>query len=527
MTQTKPKLTLYWCRRDFRLIDNPALFSATKFAKETNSDFLPIFILDEAILGSKTKTDLSKVNIGYPRRLFLSKVLSYFASQFERFDILTGNPTEIFQELSQQFELQVFVNDDIEPYSLARDQQVQDIVEQNGGKFNSYVDQLSCDKNTVSGTGNFYSVFTPFKKNVWSQFVSLQPLPKVDLQCLKYLEQQLNTNLKTINCHLEQSERSPQNKEQDFCLEITNLQTKIFELINKPWDFETGGNYFNLDNYFDRPTYDQWHYQEEKVLSQFDEYLSCGKMYDYKTNRDDLGLDTVNSGQTSQMSVGLKWGLVSGRTLKQKILDFYPTESFESPYSNENNGASHYISELIWREFYKYILYQRPEVLNLEFQIKMQNIPWLKGYDAVHRFTKWIKGETGYPAVDAAMRQIAQTGWMHNRARMMVASILTKNLGVDWRWGQEYFRAVLLDLDEASNNGGWQWAGSVGADPKPIRIFNPYLQAQNYDAKNLYQNKWLPKDYDRLSPPMVDHKVARNQALNRYGMNVNGGVRDF
>jgi deoxyribodipyrimidine photo-lyase len=120
------------------------------------------------------------------------------------------------------------------------------------------------------------------------------------------------------------------------------------------------------------------------------------------------------------------------------------------------------------------------------------------------------------------MKQLAETGWMHNRSRMVVASILTKNFGVDWRWGQEYFRAALIDLDEASNNGGWQWGASVGTDPKPIRIFNPELQAKNYDKSGAYQKRWLEQGEAFLlqSPrvPVVEHKLAREEALRRYGL---------
>jgi deoxyribodipyrimidine photo-lyase len=121
---------------------------------------------------------------------------------------------------------------------------------------------------------------------------------------------------------------------------------------------------------------------------------------------------------------------------------------------------------------------------------------------------------------------------MHNRARMIVASVLSKNLGVDWRWGQEYFRAMLIDLDEASNNGGWQWAASVGADPKPIRIFNPYLQAENFDPDGTYQKKWLSKKADSEKyfsniKPIVDHKQARAEALKRYGLDKNSESKDY
>jgi deoxyribodipyrimidine photo-lyase len=180
-------------------------------------------------------------------------------------------------------------------------------------------------------------------------------------------------------------------------------------------------------------------------------------------------------------------------------------------------GIQTYISELIWREFYKYILYHNPTVLNEEFQKRYKNkIEWRENKEALKFFKLWIQGKTGYDIVDASMRELANTGQMHNRSRMIVASILTKNLGIDWRWGQEYFRAILADLDEASNNGGWQWSASVGSDPKPIRIFNPYTQADNYDEYKEYRDKWLGKDYKLEA--IIEHKQARQEALIRYGL---------
>ncbi len=178
-----------------------------------------------------------------------------------------------------------------------------------------------------------------------------------------------------------------------------------------------------------------------------------------------------------------------------------------------------FISELIWREFYKYLWFHRPELFSEPFQEKRLSVSWVSGAEAHGRFVAWMTGRTGYPLVDAAMMQLARTGWMHNRARMVVSSVLTKNLGVDWRWGQEYFRAMLIDLDEASNNGGWQWGASVGADPKPIRIFNPYLQAETHDADGAYQKKWLDAEYLKNPPkPIVPHESARAEALERYGL---------
>jgi deoxyribodipyrimidine photo-lyase len=214
------------------------------------------------------------------------------------------------------------------------------------------------------------------------------------------------------------------------------------------------------------------------------------------------------------MSIALKWGLISSRYLVKHIKEKYPNE-----LANKQEGIMQYISELIWREFYKYILLNNSTVLNLEFQDKFKNkIEWKSGQQAIEIFKKWILGQTGYPVVDAAMQEIAKTGLMHNRSRMVVASILTKNLGIDWRWGQAYFRMMLIDLDEASNNGGWQWAGSVGADPKPIRIFNPYLQSQNFDKTQKYQKFWLPKNYIADQNPIIEHALARQNALLMYNL---------
>ena len=513
-----PKLIIYWCRRDFRLTDNPALFQAVAKAKDTNTDFLPMFILDDGILKAPSssfvdnnQSDQNKVNIGYPRRLFLSKVLSNFAFQFPQFYVLKGDYKQVFEILSQRYDLEVFVNEDIEPYSISRDNEVSKLV----NKFHSYSDQISVDKSILSGTGNFYSVFSPFKRAVWSQFIESQVLPKV-----------IDIPITQADIRELELEILPSYEDE------RTMQKAIFELIDIPWTFYLpSGNRINLDDILERPTYDEWKYTESDCQAQFQNFITSGKLANYKNHRDDLAMDTLSGGQTSRMSVALKWGIVSSRYLKKTIEDncgSLPAQPLGRGIEGNNEGIDCFISELIWREFYKYILYHRPDVLNLEFQPKYQNtIDWVDDDKAQYRLVKWIKGETGYPAVDASMNQISNIGWMHNRARMMVASILTKNLGVNWRYGQEYFRAVLLDLDESANNGGWQWASSTGSDSKPIRIFNPYLQAQNYDKNNLYQKHWLPKDYKASFEPIVEHSVARQQALKRYGVGDSRSVRDF
>jgi deoxyribodipyrimidine photo-lyase len=155
------------------------------------------------------------------------------------------------------------------------------------------------------------------------------------------------------------------------------------------------------------------------------------------------------------------------------------------------NGADTWLNELIWREFYQAILFHFPNVLQEALRADLRDIAW-----ANHRedFQAWCDGRTGFPVVDAAMRQLVQTGWMHNRARMIVASFLVKDLLVDWRWGERFFMAHLIDGDAAANNGGWQWTAGVGADAAPyFRIFNPVLQALTFDPDGAFVRRWLPE----------------------------------
>ena len=174
-----------------------------------------------------------------------------------------------------------------------------------------------------------------------------------------------------------------------------------------------------------------------------------------------------------------------------------------------------YLSELIWRDFYSMILQHFPHVENQSFREKYDRIEW-RNNEA--EFEKWCKGETGYPIVDAGMRELNTTGFMHNRVRMIVASFLTKHLLIDWRWGAQYFASKLLDFDLASNSGGWQWAAGCGTDAAPyFRIFNPYTQADKFDKERKYIRKWVPEEGTADYPgPIVDHKMARERCLGTY-----------
>jgi deoxyribodipyrimidine photo-lyase len=155
------------------------------------------------------------------------------------------------------------------------------------------------------------------------------------------------------------------------------------------------------------------------------------------------------------------------------------------------NSADIWLNELIWREFYISILYHFPEVSRQSFRSSLRRIAWRNDPD---EFDAWTKGMTGYPVVDAGMRELNATGWMHNRARMITASFLVKDLLVDWRWGEAYFMSQLIDGDPAANNGGWQWTAGTGTDAAPyFRIFNPVLQGQKFDPDGMYVRKWVPE----------------------------------
>lgn len=202
---------------------------------------------------------------------------------------------------------------------------------------------------------------------------------------------------------------------------------------------------------------------------------------------------------TTNLGPHLRYGTVSIRTLISDNIDLNPT----------------FVDELIWREFFIQILYHFPQVINENFNPKYDSIQW---ENDENNFEKWRKGKTGYPIVDAGMEELNNTGYMHNRVRMIAASFLCKHLLIDWRWGEAYFAEKLLDYDLALNNGNWQWAASTGCDAVPyFRIFNPIEQLRKFDPNHNYIKKWLPNLYSTIYPqPIIDHKFARNRAIERY-----------
>ena len=205
-------------------------------------------------------------------------------------------------------------------------------------------------------------------------------------------------------------------------------------------------------------------------------------IYGYAELRDRLDVDG-----TSQLSPYLRFGMLSARQAAVAALDAITS----APDAKAREGAETWLSELIWREFYVHILHHFPHVLLQSFRANLRAIPWENDEED---FAAWCEGRTSYPVVDAAMRQLAESGWMHNRARMIVASFLVKDLLVDWRWGERHFMQHLVDGDPASNNGGWQWTAGTGTDAAPyFRIFNPVLQGKKHDPQGAYVRRWVPE----------------------------------
>ncbi len=237
--------------------------------------------------------------------------------------------------------------------------------------------------------------------------------------------------------------------------------------------------------------------------------------------------DRLDFAGTSRLSQDLRYGLISIRELYERC-----REKMETQPAAQRDNASKYVGELIWREFYQQILWHYPEVLEDSFNPKFRGMRWKSDPAG---FERWCAGQTGFPVVDAAMRQLAQTGFMHNRARMITAMFLTKDLHIDWREGEAYFMRQLTDGEIASNNGGWQWSAGTGADAAPyFRIQNPWTQSARFDPDAAYIKHWVPELRDlpaeklHVAPasglriarnypaPMVDHATERERTLEMF-----------
>ena len=486
--QKKYPIGLMWFRRDLRAFDNAALHHALKCCHMLHC----VFVYDREILDTLPRQD-RRVEFIADALTELDAQLAKLAFQHEvngaGLIVVHAVASDVIPLLCEQLSVgAVFTNHDYEPQATARDAKVQALLEARSTAFHTFKDHVIFERSEVLTLASKpYSVFTPYK-NAW--------LKKVDAYYLKPY---------TIDEHAAALAPLPANYQQGVpSLETIGFETTNLHSLKIPTGV-TGG------------------------AQLFDEFLS--RMNDYGQTRN---FPAVKG--PSYLGVHLRFGTVSIRQLANVGLEQQRAGS---------DGAAVWLSELIWRDFYAQILANFPHAAYQSFKADYDKIEWDGGDDAKALFAAWCEGRTGYPLVDAAMAQINQTGYMHNRLRMVVASFLCKDLGIDWQWGERYFAENLNDYDMASNNGGWQWASSSGCDAQPyFRIFNPTSQSEKFDAEGKFIRRYLPQlaklsnktihapwdaaplelmaagvELGKTYPyPVVKHDEARAKTLQRYAV---------
>ncbi len=456
---------LMWFRRDLRAHDNAALYHALKACSVVHC----VFVFDKEILDSLPRADRrvefireSLVDLDSQLRKLIrkqsktSKNLSDIDLDAPVLIVHHAWASEEIVRLAKRIGVQaVFTNHDYEPQAVARDALVGEALKERGIALHTFKDHVIFEREEVlTLAGKPYGVFTPYK-NAWLKKLTddhLKPYP-----CDTYAAA-LRPAPSAIAAGADDAPWQGVPTLTQIGFEPTNMG----ELKIPPG--ATGGQAL-FEAFFDR-------------------------MDAYHTTRD---YPSVKG--PSYLSVHLRFGTVSIRQLcavaHQRVIAG-AVDSAGATVANE--GARIWLSELIWRDFYVQILANFPRVANGSFKPEYDHIKWEQGPQAQALFKAWCEGRTGYPLVDAAMLQINQTGYMHNRLRMVVASFLTKDLGIDWRWGERYFALHLNDFDLSANNGGWQWASSSGCDAQPyFRIFNPSSQSERFDTQGKFIRRYLPQ----------------------------------
>jgi deoxyribodipyrimidine photo-lyase len=432
--------SLVWLRRDLRLFDQAALHQALLQSRHV----YVAFIFDKAIL-----TPLLENGVEDRRVAFIHASLLELDAELKKLGasliVRHADAADDIPLLAKQLSVQaVFVNHDYEPNAIARDAKVQSALEKDGRVMLSYKDQVIFEKSEVlSLQGKPFSVFTPYK-NAWLKKCQTAP-GEFDLSLLApYPTKAQRGQLLPAPS----TEKIPALSEMGFA-ECDLHALKI------PTGMEGGQTL--LDDFVHR-------------MSQYDETRN---------------FPAVKG--PSYLSVHLRFGTVSIRALARRAM-----EAIQS--GTGGTGTAVWLAELIWRDFYFMILHHNPHVVQGAFKADYDRIAWETGPKADAAFHAWCEGKTGYPLVDAAMLQLNQTGYMHNRLRMVTACFLIKDLGIDWRRGEAYFARHLNDFDLSANNGGWQWASSSGCDAQPyFRIFNPITQSEKFDAEGKFIKRYLPQ----------------------------------
>lgn len=465
-------LSIVWLRRDLRLHDHAALARALK---ETGS-IQPIFIFDTDILAGFPNPDDRRVS-------FIARTLTHMHAQLKKRGggllVLAGPAHEIVPKLSAALNAsRVVCAADFEPATRARDEAVAHALKHHGELIRVVDHVIKPPYDMLKDDGTPFKVFTPYYKK-W-----LSRLSPVD----------------SAAYDVNDTGRYADRNALAHAAHAAGLTVLDIDAGEAAMLAATGYRYHQDE---------LWNVDD--VQGRLERFAQC-KLLQYGTGR-----DMMAEAGTSQLSPYLRFGLVSVR---------------ECLRTAQIAGGEKWVSELVWREFYMSIMYHFPAVVDHEFTEKYRGqLAWQN--NEAH-FAAFCEGRTGYPVVDAAIRQLLQTGWMHNRARMIVASFLTKDLLTDWRFGERFFARHLMDYELASNNGGWQWAASTGTDAAPyFRVFNPELQSRKFDPKGDYIRRYVPElaslnDKTIHAPstglfapkgypsPIVDHKVMKDKAINLF-----------
>ena len=424
-----------------------------------------VFIFDQHILDKLKNKSDKRLTFIYDSLAEIEKQLQKKGSSLI---VRYGKPEDEIPKLCEELRIdKVFTNRDYEPYAKKRDELVAKKLKASGIEFETFKDSAFHEKHEIlTGSGSLYKVFTPYK-NKWLEKFEESGKVIPDYKCeLKNLRK--FSNPKNI------------------------LETDWYKVMGfhpSPSVLKAGTN------------------EALKRLEAFENHMNK-----YKEARDFPAIEG-----TSNLSTYIRFGNISVRDM------------IRSGVSKRSEGASTWVAEIIWRDFYHMILDTHPYVEKESFKREYDQIKWL-GSD--EDFKAWCEGRTGFPVVDAAMRCLNETGMMHNRLRMIVASFLCKILLVDWRKGERYFAEKLMDYDLAANNGGWQWSSSSGCDAQPyFRIFNPYTQSEKFDSEGLFIKQWVPelakanaKEIHRpdvlLYPgyplPIVSYEKNRQRCLEMY-----------
>lgn len=477
MTDSAP--VIVWFRDDLRISDQPALLAAAQSGKPV----LCVYIFDQISKGLRPHGGASLWWLHHS----LAALKTDLESIGGRLDIVEGKSADVLNTLVEATGAsEVMWTRRYAKGEIAHDEMVKTSLKTKGIEAKSFNGQLLFEPWTVqSKTGDFYRVFTPF----WKCCLTL-PAPALPTKAPKSIS----------------SASWPRSAPARVKLADLNL------LPTKP----------NWAKSFEP----LWTPGEQGAKAQLAAFLNKGiKIYSDDRNRPDREA-------TSKLSPFLRFGNISPRQV------YYAARHADETGSAPSKQVEKFLSEIGWREFAYHLLFHAPDLLNQNFQPRFDHFPWHKPSPKI--WSRWTKGQTGYPIVDAGMRELWQTGTMHNRVRMIVASFLVKDLLIDWRKGEEWFWDTLLDADPANNPASWQWVAGCGADAAPyFRIFNPILQGEKFDPEGVYVRRFVPEldnlsndyihrpweappalllaagvklgtDYPR---PMVDHSEARDAAL--------------